>query len=123
MNWLLRNKEWFFSGIGVFLLAAFCAFLKRVSSGCSGNHPDISIHTQQVDISGRGFHESFDNALGVFIANTGDSHIYIRRALFRNRVPYLLVFRRASQIPVYLKAFKDAEFNAYELKFGQQWYD
>jgi hypothetical protein len=48
--------------------------------------------------------ESFDDALGVFIANTGDSPIHIRRALFRNRISRFFVFRKRSLLPVYPRA-------------------
>ncbi len=123
MSWILDNKEWVFSGIGVFLVGGLVAFLKYLAPIRSQNHPDLAIHTQHVEISARAFHENYDNALGVFIENTGDSPIHIHRALFQNRIPWLLVFRRTSELPVYPKAFKDAERHAYELKFGEQWYD
>ncbi len=121
MNWMIKNKEWIFSGIGVFVLGGLVALFKHLTAHRSRNHPDIAVHTQWMPISSRDFHENYDDALGIFIANTGDSPIHIRRALFRNSTPFLRVWKRASILPVYPKAFKDAGRDAYEMKFGDQW--
>lgn len=87
------------------------------------NHPHLSVHTQNIDLVARDFHEAYDHALGVFISNKGDTPIHISRALFDNRIPTVFRFRRLSKLPVYPKAFKDNECGAYELKFGDGWYD
>ena len=123
MNWILDNKEWLFSGIGVLVVAGLIAVLRRSRAKGGENHPGLAVHTQNINLIARDFHEEYDHALGVFIANTGNSPIHIHRALFRNRVPFALFLRRTSKLPVYPKAFKDTEQDAFELKFGEQWYD
>ena len=107
----------------MFLIAGIITLLRHFRASRRENHPDLAIHTQNVAIGTRTFHEEFDNSLGIFIANTGNSPIHIHRALFCNRVPYFLFLRRKSKLPVYPRAFKDTEKGAYELKFGEQWYD
>jgi len=67
--------------------------------------------------------QNFAPRKSAFIANTGDSNIHIARALFKNKVPFLLFFKKASALPVYPRAFKDTQLDAYELKFGEQWYN
>ena len=123
MEWIAANKEWVFSGIGVFLIGAFMALMTRLWRPKTENHPDIAIHTQYMGIVARDSHEEYDDALAIFIENIGNSPIHIRRALFLNQLSFLPFLRKKSKLPVYAKAFKDAEQNAYELKFGDQWFD
>lgn len=123
-DWIKLNHQWFFSGLGVFLLGGLIALIRHMSSQKKKeNHPDIAVHTQNINLRARDYHESYDHAFGIFIANSGDLSIHIQRALFRDKVPFLWLFQRASKLPIYPKAFKDTEADAYELKFGDQWYD
>ena len=121
-----RHYQWFFSGLGVPLVIGLATLIWRLrlrTGSARENHPHLSVHTQNIDLSARDYHENYDHALGIFIANTGNSPIHISRALFRNEVRVLGILRKKSELPVYPKAFKDAETDAYELKFGDQWYD
>lgn len=123
-DWINQNHEWFFSGLGVFLFGGILALSRVVYSyKRNENFPDIAVHTQNIDLRARDYHENYDHALGIFIANSGDSIIHIQRALFRKRVPFLWFFKIGSNLPIYPKAFKDTEADAYELKFGAQYYD
>ena len=97
--------------------------LRVVRARGGENCPYLSIHTQNIPLRARDSHESYDHALGIFIANTGNSPIHIQRAMFRDRVPLLGLFETRSSLPIYPAAFRDAECDAYELKFGEQWYD
>ncbi len=121
-----QHYQWFFSGLGVFLLGGLATLISRLRTSAGNareNHPHLSVHTQNIDLSARDHHENYDHALGIFIANTGNSPIHISRALFKNEVRALGILRKKSELPIYPKAFKDAESDAYELKFGDQWYD
>ncbi len=124
VDFVANNYEWFFSGLGVFLLGGLIAGVRYMARReQSENHPQIVLHTQNIDLRARDYHENYDHALGIFISNTGNSSVHIHRALFKDRVPMLWIFRRKGDLPIYAKAFKDAERDAYELKFGDQWYD
>ncbi len=123
IDFISKNYEWLFSGLGVFIVGGFLAGLGHTLHRKGQNHPDIAVHAQSISLHARDYHETYDHALGIFIANTGDTPIHIRRALFKNRVAFLSLFTRRSRLPVYPRAFKDAERDAYELKFGDQWYD
>jgi hypothetical protein len=122
-DFIAKHYPWFFSGLGVFLLGGLLTFVKSLTAAKKENHPALSVHTQNIALRARDYHESYDHALGIFIANTGDSNIHIARALFKNKVPFLLFFKKASALPVYPRAFKDTQLDAYELKFGEQWYN
>ncbi len=121
-----KHYQWFFSGLGVFLLSGLIALISKLrpkAGNARNNHPHLSVHTQNIDLRARDHHEHYDYALGIFIANTGNSPIHISRALFKNEVRFLGTVKRKSALPIYPRAFKDAESGAYELKFGTQWYD
>lgn len=123
-TWVGKNYEWFFSGLGVFLLGGSIGLFRYLGSREQvANCDQLAIHTQHLAFKARDLHENYDHALGVFIVNTGDSPIHIQRALFRDRIPFLWVFHKNGQLPIYPNAFKDIEADAFEMKFGDQWYD
>ncbi len=114
---------WVFSGLGVSCLLALVPSMRRRITDKRGNNKNLTISTQNINLTARDLHECYDHALGIFISNAGNAPVHIQAALFRTHVPFLFFFRRRSPIPVYSKAFVNAEKRAYELKFGAQWYE
>jgi hypothetical protein len=87
------------------------------------NLDNLHIHVQSQELHANDFHEQYDHVLGIFIANSGTTNVYIARAFFRPTYRVFLFFKRSTKLPIYSKAFKSAAHKAYEIKFGRQWYE
>lgn len=104
-GYISKNYQWIFSGTGVALpmgLMSVLAWWLTSTHNSRENHAHLSISTQNLDLRARDYHENYDHALGIFIANTGNSPVHIWRALFKNEVVVLGMFkieRRTSNLP------------------------
>lgn len=49
LNWLCRNKEWFFSGLGIAILSVICDFFRKFLSKSNKNARHIIKQTNKGD--------------------------------------------------------------------------
>lgn len=87
------------------------------------NLDSLHVHVQHQKVSAHNEFEDYEHSLGVFIANAGTNNVYIARAFFRPYYRKFFFLKKRSKLPIYPKAFKSAAHNAYEIKFGNQWYE
>ena len=87
------------------------------------NLEHLHIHVQPHELHVANDIETYDNALGIFISNAGQHNIYIARAFFRDRYRTIWPLTSRSELPIYPKAFRSAAHDAYEIKFGDGWYE
>jgi hypothetical protein len=111
-------KGWLKSGIA----AAAGATLLHVRNRYFYRNLDfLHVHVQADQVLARSNYEHYDNVLGIYLSNAGNSNVYISRAFFRDFYRRWFIFKRKSKLPIYDSAFKDLGHNAYEIKFGEQW--
>lgn len=126
MDLMLKWLEWLAKyGIidiifGVGIISLVIRFLHRFFPR---NLDHLHVHVQRSQISSHSQHENYDNVLGIFISNSGTMNIYIAMAFFRPYSRKAFFLKRRTKLNINPCAFKSAAHNAYEIKFGEQWYD
>ena len=50
-NWIIANKEWLFSGIGITALSLICVFIRWIYKGKSNDKPQMQVQNQVVNVN------------------------------------------------------------------------
>ena len=50
-NWIIANKEWLFSGIGVSVIGLIYAFFRRIHKGAAKDKPQMQVQNQVVNVN------------------------------------------------------------------------
>ena len=66
LEWILKNKEWIFSGIGIPIIVVIFKFIKNFRKEKNINNIPITIKRQKINISGKDL-EKWENLHIFFI--------------------------------------------------------